>query len=321
MKKKSNIKESAIRTLKLESEAVAGLIQHIDSSFEKVVELILKSKGRLVVTGIGKSANISQKLVATFNSTGQPAVFMHAADAIHGDLGNVQKGDIVLCISKSGDSPEIKVLVPLLKSMGNVLIGMVANANGFLAKHSDHVLLTPVEKEACPNNLAPTTSTTAQLAMGDALAVALMECRGFSSGDFAKYHPGGALGKKLYVKVSDILDNDLKREVELNTSVKEVIVAISKGRAGAVAVMKKSELQGIITDGDVRRMLERDTDFLKLKAGDIMTRNPRTIESQALAVEAFHIMEQNSITQLVVVKGDKYKGIIHLHDILKEGIF
>jgi arabinose-5-phosphate isomerase len=321
VKKKSNIKESAIRTLKLESEAVAGLIQHIDSSFEKVVELILKSKGRLVVTGIGKSANISQKLVATFNSTGQPAVFMHAADAIHGDLGNVQKGDIVLCISKSGDSPEIKVLVPLLKSMGNVLIGMVANANGFLAKHSDHVLLTPVEKEACPNNLAPTTSTTAQLAMGDALAVALMECRGFSSGDFAKYHPGGALGKKLYVKVSDILDNDLKREVELNTSVKEVIVAISKGRAGAVAVMKKSELQGIITDGDVRRMLERDTDFLKLKAGDIMTRNPRTIESQALAVEAFHIMEQNSITQLVVVKGDKYKGIIHLHDILKEGIF
>ncbi|MFN6378427.1 MAG: SIS domain-containing protein [Flavobacteriales bacterium] len=321
MKKKSNIKESAIRTLKLESEAVAGLIQHIDSSFEKVVELILKSKGRLVVTGIGKSANISQKLVATFNSTGQPAVFMHAADAIHGDLGNVQKGDIVLCISKSGDSPEIKVLVPLLKSMGNVLIGMVANANGFLAKHSDHVLFTPVEKEACPNNLAPTTSTTAQLAMGDALAVALMECRGFSSGDFAKYHPGGALGKKLYVKVSDILDNDLKREVELNTSVKEVIVAISKGRAGAVAVMKKSELQGIITDGDVRRMLERDADFLKLKAGDIMTRNPRTIESQALAVEAFHIMEQNSITQLVVVKGDKYKGIIHLHDILKEGIF
>jgi arabinose-5-phosphate isomerase len=321
VKKKSNIKESAIRTLKLESEAVAGLIQHIDSSFEKVVELILKSKGRLVVTGIGKSANISQKLVATFNSTGQPAVFMHAADAIHGDLGNVQKGDIVLCISKSGDSPEIKVLVPLLKSMGNVLIGMVANANGFLAKHSDHVLFTPVEKEACPNNLAPTTSTTAQLAMGDALAVALMECRGFSSGDFAKYHPGGALGKKLYVKVSDILDNDLKREVELNTSVKEVIVAISKGRAGAVAVMKKSELQGIITDGDVRRMLERDADFLKLKAGDIMTRNPRTIESQALAVEAFHIMEQNSITQLVVVKGDKYKGIIHLHDILKEGIF
>jgi arabinose-5-phosphate isomerase len=246
---------------------------------------------------------------------------MHAADAIHGDLGNVQKGDVVLCISKSGDSPEIKVLVPLLKSMGNVLIGMVANVNGFLAKHSDHVLLTPVEKEACPNNLAPTTSTTAQLAMGDALAVALMECRGFSSGDFAKYHPGGALGKKLYVKVSDILDSDLKREVEFATSVKDVIVAISKGRAGAVAVMKKSELQGIITDGDIRRMLERDADFLKLKAGDIMTRNPRTIESQALAVEAFHIMEQNSITQLVVVKGDKYKGIIHLHDILKEGIF
>jgi arabinose-5-phosphate isomerase len=321
VKKKSNIKESAIRTLRLESEAVAGLIPHIDASFEKVVELILKSKGRLVVTGIGKSANISQKLVATFNSTGQPAVFMHAADAIHGDLGNVQKGDIVLCISKSGESPEIKVLVPLLKSMGNVLIGMVANHNGFLAKHSDHLLSTPVEKEACPNNLAPTTSTTAQLAMGDALAVALMECRGFSSGDFAKYHPGGALGKKLYVKVGDILDDDLKREVEIETSVKDVIVAISKGRAGAVAVMKKSSLQGIITDGDIRRMLEKDTDFLKLKAGQIMTKNPRTIEVQSLAVEAFHIMEQNSITQLVVVKGEKYKGIIHLHDILKEGIF
>lgn len=321
MKKKLNIKESAIRTLRLESEAVAGLIQHIDASFEKIVELILKSKGRLVVTGIGKSANISQKLVATFNSTGQPAVFMHAADAIHGDLGNVQKGDVVLCISKSGDSPEIKVLVPLLKSMGNVLIGMVANHNGFLAKQSDYILFTPITKEACPNNLAPTTSTTAQLAMGDALAVALMECRGFSSGDFAKYHPGGALGKKLYLKVGDLLDTDLKREVEFETSVKDVIVAISKGRAGAVAVMKKASLQGIITDGDIRRMLEKDTDFLKLKAGQIMTKNPRTIEAQALAVEAFHIMEQNSITQLVVVKGDKYKGIIHLHDILKEGIF
>jgi len=321
VKKKLNIKESAIRTLRLESEAVAGLIQHIDASFEKIVELILKSKGRLVVTGIGKSANISQKLVATFNSTGQPAVFMHAADAIHGDLGNVQKGDVVLCISKSGDSPEIKVLVPLLKSMGNVLIGMVANHNGFLAKQSDYILFTPITKEACPNNLAPTTSTTAQLAMGDALAVALMECRGFSSGDFAKYHPGGALGKKLYLKVGDLLDTDLKREVEFETSVKDVIVAISKGRAGAVAVMKKASLQGIITDGDIRRMLEKDTDFLKLKAGQIMTKNPRTIEAQALAVEAFHIMEQNSITQLVVVKGDKYKGIIHLHDILKEGIF
>jgi arabinose-5-phosphate isomerase len=321
VKKKLNIKESAIRTLRLESEAVAGLIQHIDASFEKIVELILKSKGRLVVTGIGKSANISQKLVATFNSTGQPAVFMHAADAIHGDLGNVQKGDVVLCISKSGDSPEIKVLVPLLKSMGNVLIGMVANHNGFLAKHSDYILFTPITKEACPNNLAPTTSTTAQLAMGDALAVALMECRGFSSGDFAKYHPGGALGKKLYLKVGDLLDADLKREVDIETSVKDIIVAISKGRAGAVAVMKKASLQGIITDGDIRRMLEKDTDFLKLKAEQIMTKNPRVIESNALAVEAFHIMEQNSITQLVVVKGDKYKGIIHLHDILKEGIF
>lgn len=321
MSKKQNIRESAARTLHLEAEAVAALVSHIDSSFEHVVKLILKSKGRLVVTGIGKSANIAQKLVATFNSTGQPAVFMHAADAIHGDLGNVQRDDMVLCISKSGESPEIKVLVPLVRSMGNTLIGMVANRTGFLAKHSDHVLYTPVEKEACPNNLAPTTSTTVQLAMGDALAVALMECRGFTSKDFARYHPGGALGKKLYVKVGDILDTDLNREVSPKQSMKEVIVAISKGRAGAVAVTSKGKVLGIVTDGDVRRMLERDADVKATKAQEVMSKNPRVIDAQALAVEAFHIMEQNSITQLVVMKGEKFRGIIHLHDILKEGIF
>lgn len=321
MKKESNILIAAKRTVRLEAQTIAALESTLGEAFEKVVKTILKSKGRLVVTGIGKSANIAQKLVATCNSTGQPAVFMHAADAIHGDLGNVQKGDVVLCISKSGDSPEIKVLIPLLKSMGNALIGMYSNENGFLAKHSDLHLYTPVEKEACPNNLAPTSSTTAQLAMGDALAVALMEERGFSSKDFAKYHPGGALGKKLYTKVQDILQTDEKLEVTPTTSVKDVIIAISRGRVGAVAVINKGALNGIITDGDIRRMLEKNGDIQKLKAKDIMGTTPKTIESTALAVEAFHMMENHNITQVVVVKGTKYKGIIHLHDILKEGIF
>ncbi|MEZ4798807.1 MAG: KpsF/GutQ family sugar-phosphate isomerase [Flavobacteriales bacterium] len=321
MKKKIDIIESAVRTIRLEAQTIADLEKVVDQRFEAVVKLVLKSKGRLVVTGIGKSANIAQKLVATFNSTGQPAVFMHAADAIHGDLGNVQKGDAVLCISKSGDSPEIKVLVPLLKSMGNALIGMYSNANGFLAQHSDYHLLTPIEKEACPNNLAPTSSTTAQLAMGDALAVALMEQRGFSSKDFAKYHPGGALGKKLYTKVSDLLQTNSKLEVAPGTSVKEVIIAISAGRVGAVAVIEKGALKGIVTDGDVRRMLEKDANIHKLKAKDIMGVSPKTIDASALAVEAFQLMENHNISQVVVTKSSKYKGIVHLHDILKEGIF
>lgn len=319
--KKSKIQEAARRTLRLEAEAVLGLMDTIDDAFEKIVNLILKSRGRLVVTGIGKSANIAQKLVATFNSTGQPSIFMHAADAIHGDLGNVQKDDIVLCISKSGDSPEIKVLLPLVKSMGNQLIGMLSNEKSFLAKYSDHILHTPVKKEACPNNLAPTTSTTAQLAMGDALAVALMECRGFSAQDFAKYHPGGALGKKLYTKVGDLLGANACPEVSKATSLKDVIIEISSGRLGATAVTEKQKLVGIITDGDLRRMLEKNIDMKKVTAADIMGRSPRTISSDALAVEAFHIMESNNITTLIVVDKEKYKGIIHLHDILKEGIF
>jgi len=321
VKKRNDIIEAAKRTIRIEAETIAALENQIDASFEKVVKAILKSKGRLVITGIGKSANIAQKLVATYNSTGQPAVFMHAADAIHGDLGNVQKSDMVLCISKSGDSPEIKVLVPLVKSMGNTLIGMVANQNGFLAKHSDLILKTPIEKEACPNNLAPTSSTTAQLAMGDAVAVALMEQRGFSSQDFAKYHPGGALGKKLYTKVGDILNTDEKREVSADTPIKEVIIAISRGRAGAVAVLEKGQLKGIVTDGDIRRMLEKSTNIGKITAKDIMAKSPKTVDTNALAVEAFHMMESFNITQVVVIKNDKYKGIIHLHDILKEGIF
>ena len=320
--KKNKILESARRTLQLESEAVAGLIGHIDVQFERIVRIILKSKGRLVVTGVGKSANIAQKIVATMNSTGQPSVFMHAADAIHGDLGNVLKTDIVLCISKSGDSTEIKFLVPLLKSMGNVLIGMVSNQNGFLAKNSSFILYVPIEKEACPNNLAPTTSTTAQLAMGDALAVALMECRGFSAQDFAKFHPGGALGKKLYVKMKDLLGLDSRPEVSPNTNIKSVLVEISAKRLGATAVVDKGELVGVITDGDIRRMLENKLVNLdKTKAKQIMGINPRTIDAKELAVSGFQLMEEHNITQLIVMDGNRYVGIVHLHDILKEGIY
>ncbi len=321
MKKAIDILASAQKTIQTEAAAITGLLSQLNSDFEKSVKLILKAKGRLVITGVGKSAIIAQKLVATFNSTGQPAVFMHAADAIHGDLGNVQKGDIVLCISKSGDSPEIKVLVPLVKALGSVLIGMAGNEKGFLAKHADLVLMTVVDKEACPNNLAPTSSTTAQLVMGDALAVALMEQRGFSSKDFARYHPGGALGKKLYVRMGDLVSKEEKREVDENLPVKDVIVAISKGRAGAVAVLKKKKIIGIITDGDIRRMLERNSDFAKMTAIDVMSKNPKVIDSNELAVSGFQVMEAQSITQLIVIKNEQYMGIVHLHDILKEGIF
>ncbi|MCC6599757.1 MAG: KpsF/GutQ family sugar-phosphate isomerase [Crocinitomicaceae bacterium] len=305
----------------MESDAVANLAHYVNDDFVAIVQLILKSKGRLVVTGVGKSANISQKLVATFISTGQDAIFLHAADAIHGDLGNVHKKDIVLCISKSGNSPEIKVLVPLLKSMGNMLIGMVGNDKGFLAQKSDRLLMTPVEREACPNNLAPTTSTAAQLAMGDALAVALMESRGFSAGDFAKYHPGGALGKKLYIKMSDLLGTNSSPAVVPSTPVKTVLFEISSKRLGATAVLKNKKLVGIITDGDIRRMLERENDLTGVTAADIMHSAPRTIEADELAVEGFRQMENNNITQLIVTKNGYYKGIVHLHDILKEGIF
>lgn len=318
---KSELLESARRTLLMESDAIARLTYFIDSDFEKIVKLILGIKGRLVVTGIGKSAIIAQKLVATFNSTGQAALFMHAADAIHGDLGNVQKHDVVLCISKSGDSPEIKVLVPLIKSMGNKLVGMVGNMKSFLAAQSDFILQTTVEREACPNNLAPTTSTTAQLAMGDALAVVLMQQRGFSSRDFAKVHPGGALGKKLYVKMGDLLGRDSKPEVSPDAMMKDVLVEISSKRLGAAAVTKNGTLVGMITDGDIRRMLERGSDLKKTKAKDMMGTSPKTIDAGELAVTGFQLMEAHSITTLIVMKKEKYAGIVHLHDILKEGIF
>lgn len=321
MKENKDIQASAIRTLRMEGEALLALISGIDHHFEEVVQLLLECSGRLVVTGVGKSALIAQKLVATFNSTGQPALFMHAADAIHGDLGYVQPGDVVLCISKSGDSPEIKVLVPYVKSLGNKLIGMYSSAASFLAKQSDYHLPTPIEREACPNNLAPTTSTTAQLAMGDALAVVLMEQRNFTARDFARYHPGGALGKKLYTKVIDLIREDSKPQVTQDASIREVIIEISSKRLGATCVVESEKLVGIITDGDLRRMLEKNTDITTLKAKDIMSTSPREIASSMLAIDALHLMENNSITTLIVSDSGRYMGIIHLHDILKEGIF
>jgi arabinose-5-phosphate isomerase len=321
LKSSSDALKSAKRTLTLEAESLQHLAHSIDARFASVVKRILKSKGRLIVTGIGKSGNIAQKIVATLVSTGQPAVFMHAADAIHGDLGTIQKHDIVLCISKSGDSPEIKVLVPLVKSLGNPLVAMVSNTKSFLHRHADEVLFVPVEREACPNNLAPTVSTTAQLAMGDALAVVLMEQRGFTSSDFARVHPGGALGKKLYTKVSDLLGQNSAPVVTPKSPIKKVIVEISSKRLGATAVVDNKHLVGVITDGDIRRMLEKASDIKSLTAAAIMGKSPKTIDAASLAVEAFQLMEKHNITTLVVMSGEQYKGIIHLHDILKEGIF
>ena len=321
MSSEINILQSATETLRMEAEAVEGLIDQLDDQFVAVVEKLLSLRGKLVVTGIGKSAIIGQKMVATFNSTGQPAVFMHAADAIHGDLGNVQKEDMVLCISKSGNSPEIKVLLPLLKSMGTPVVGMSGQNDSFLAQQSDMLLLTQVKREACPNNLAPTTSTTAQMALGDALAIALMQSRGFTSSDFARYHPGGALGKKLYVRMKDLVGPNSRPEVQLTTPLKEVILEISVRRLGATAVMDKNEVIGIITDGDIRRMLQNKGDFDRLTAADIMNSHPKTIDSSELAVNGFQWMEQHKITQLIVVEDKKYVGMVHLHDILKEGIF
>jgi len=306
--------------LNIEADAIVGIKSHIDDSFVSIVEFIYGLKGRLVISGIGKSAIIAQKCVATLNSTGTPALFMHAAEAIHGDLGLVLKDDAVLCISKSGDSPEIKVLSSLVKSRGNVLIGMVSNLDSHLAKHSDHILKTPVKEEACPNNLAPTASTTAQLAMGDALAVSLMELRGFSSADFAKHHPGGALGKKLFIKLEDLL-SDSSTTVTESTSVKDVILAISRSRQGATTVINESTILGIITDGDLRRMLESENDVSTIQAKDILTKSPKTLEKSALAAEAFRVMEKHNISQIIVTNSGSYAGLVHLHDILKEGIY
>jgi len=311
----------AKNTIIEESKSIKKLADYIDSDFEKVVKTIYESKGRVIVTGIGKSANISQKIVATLNSTGTPAIFMHAADAIHGDLGIVQEDDVVICISKSGNTPEIKVLVPLIRSRGNTLIAIVSSTDSYLAINSDFILKSTVDKEACPNNLAPTNSTTAQLVVGDALAVCLLEYRGFSSEDFAKYHPGGALGKKLYMRVSDLYKNNESPKVSEDENIKDVILEISSKRLGATVVLNKLEkISGIITDGDIRRMLQKHDSFENLTAKDIMSLNPKTVDRDELAINAFHQMESNHITQLIVEKNEQYIGMIHLHDILKEGI-
>jgi arabinose-5-phosphate isomerase len=313
---------SALKSIELQAASIAGLGKFIDDSFEKAVLLLAQSKGRLVISGIGKSAIVAQKIVATMNSTGTPALFMHAADAIHGDLGMVQPDDIVMVISKSGDSPEIKVLAPLLKNFGNTLIGMVGNMQSYLAMQSDIILNTTVSQEACPNNLAPTTSTTAQMVMGDALAVCLMEERGFKPVDFARYHPGGALGKKLYLRVADLVLQHEKPEVLPGATIKEVIVEMTGKRLGATAVVDElNKLTGIITDGDLRRMMEKTDTFDDLCAADIMSNNPKKIAANELAVNALLLMQNNNISQLVVVEDtNEYAGIVHLHDLLKEGI-
>ena len=317
---KEAILASAKKTILSESESIANLINYLDDDFAKSVESIYNSKGRVVVTGIGKSAIIASKIVASLNSTGTPALFLHAAEAIHGDLGMVQPGDVVICISKSGNSPEIKVLAPLLKRYGNVLIGMTANKNSFLGKESDLVLNAYVEAEADPNNLAPTNSTTAQLVLGDALAVCLIEMREFKSEDFAKYHPGGALGKKLLLRVGDMLDGTHKPMVTPDSSIKTAIMEISEKRLGVTAVIDNNKITGIITDGDIRRMLNDRDNIAGVTAQDIMTHNPKTIRSTDMAVDALNTMENYAITQLVVADEGEYKGILHLHDILKEGI-
>lgn len=306
----------------MESESILGLTSFIDESFAEIVELIYDSAGRLVITGIGKSAIIAQKIVATLNSTGTPALFMHAAEAIHGDLGLIQKDDVVLCISKSGNSPEIKALAPLVKTMGNRLIGMTGNLDSELAKQSDYLLNTTVSKEACPHNLAPTSSTAAQMAMGDALAMCLMETRGFTDRDFARYHPGGALGKRLYITMGDLISDQAAPSVNLSATVDEAIVEMTEKRLGATAVIDDGDLKGIVTDGDLRRMLGNGQSSNEVSLTDIMSTNPRTISETALAVKGFELMEKHSISQLIVLDSDeKYLGIVHLHDILKEGIF
>lgn len=323
MKDANAILSTAKETILLESNAIANLANLLDSSFVEAVNFIFNSKGRVIVTGIGKSANIANKMVATFNSTGTPAVFMHAADAIHGDLGNVQRNDVVICISKSGNTPEIKVLLPLIKNSDNKVIAITGNPDSFLGKNADFLLNSYVEKEACPNNLAPTTSTTAQLVLGDALAVCLLDLRGFTSSDFAKYHPGGALGKRLYLRVSDLIKNNQLPKVKSTDKVTNVIIEISEKRLGVTAVINENnKISGIITDGDIRRMLSKTTKIDELTAHDIMSTNPKTIDVDAMAVEALDALENSSITQILVTnKDDDYVGVVHLHDLIKEGIF
>ncbi|MDL2231421.1 KpsF/GutQ family sugar-phosphate isomerase [Porphyromonadaceae bacterium OttesenSCG-928-L07] len=323
MDKILEIQRIAKEVIAEEAETVLRLAQDIDKDFEKVVELIYNGQGRVIITGIGKSAIIAQKIVATLNSTGTPSVFMHAADAIHGDMGMVKPEDVVIFISKSGNTPEIKVLVPLIRNIGNNnIVAMVANRDSFLAQNAEYVIKTTVEREACPNNLAPTNSTTAQLVMGDALAICLIQCRSFSSGDFAKFHPGGSLGKRLYTRVSDVYDKDKKPAVKPGDGIRNLIIEMSKGRLGAVAVVDEGgKLLGIITDGDLRRMLEKYEDINDLKAENIMSASPKVVSEEELAYNVYMTMKKNSITQLVVVDDNYiYRGMVHIHDILREGV-
>jgi arabinose-5-phosphate isomerase len=316
-----NIRNIATGVLQNEAQAILNLINFLDEDFDSCVTRILESKGRVVVTGVGKSAIIANKIVATLNSTGTPALFMHAADAIHGDLGMIQADDVVICISKSGNTPEIKVLVPLLKNSGSVLVGLVSNTDSYLATHADYVLNATIGEEACPHNLAPTTSTSAHLALGDALAVCLLEARGFTSEDFAKYHPGGALGKQLYLKVADVLGKDQIPKVRQDSGLTDIIVEISSKRLGATAVVDQEDrLVGIITDGDLRRMLQKTLNIQSLQAKDIMTVNPKTIDKDEYAIRAFNLMRNHNITQLVAMDGGKIAGFVHIHDLMKEGI-
>ncbi len=320
MKNSKNILATAKKTILIEAKAIKNLINFLDENFENLVKAILNSNGRVIVTGIGKSAIIGNKIVATLNSTGTPAIFMHAADAIHGDLGIILKDDIVICISKSGNTPEIKVLLPLIKNYGNKIAAITGNSTSYLANNSDFVLNSFIEIEACPNNLAPTSSTTAQLVIGDALAVCLLELNSFSSKDFAKYHPGGVLGKKLYLRVRDLVAKNEVPKVDLNTSVKDVIVEISTKRLGATAVMENDNIVGVITDGDIRRMLENHKMIHTLAAKNIMGINPIIIDANEMAVNALDEMQKNDITQILVTENNKYLGIVHFHDLLKEGI-
>ena len=321
MSMKNLIQHTALRTIELEAKSIEGLKASINEEFVKAVESLAATKGRIVVSGIGKSAVIAQKIVATFNSTGTPSIFMHAADAIHGDLGMIQQDDLVIIISKSGESPEIKVLVPLIRNFGNTIIAMVGNTNSSLAKQASIVLDTTVQQEACPNNLAPTSSTTAQLVMGDALAICLMELKGFRSDDFAKFHPGGALGKKLYLRVMDLAADNDKPCVREDQSLREVIVTMTASRLGVTAVVNNNnELLGIITDGDLRRMLEKGIAIDTINAGDIMTKNPATIGPEEMAVSALDLLRKKEITQLAITENQQYLGIIHIHDLVREGL-
>jgi len=315
-----DVKKLAKETIIQESKSVRNLANYINEDFENIVHLIYHSKGRVVITGIGKSAIIAEKIVGTLNSTGTPAIFMHAADAIHGDLGIIQKEDVIICISKSGSTPEIEVLVPLLKYRNNPLIAMISTTNSFLGRNAHYIIQTTIDKEACPHNLAPTSSTTAQLVMGDALAICLLEYRGFSREDYAQYHPGGALGKKLYLTVEKLYKQNEVPQVRIDDSIKHTIMEISSKRLGATAVLNDNKLVGIITDGDLRRMLERHDEISNLKARDIMTTKPKTIKKNELAINAFNMMEDHNITQLIVTEDGTYLGMVHLHDILKEGI-